>query len=82
MKAILKVSPELIVDFLKIFKSQEKFSYQIVENPLPEDAEIIDIVYNGRVFNLILESKEFKEDNQILAVPVIERSVIEFKKGE
>lgn len=61
MKAVLKITPGILVDIIKGFKPGETPRHFIVsENPLPEDAEVLGAVIGRHYVGLVVEAKAFE----------------------
>lgn len=59
--AKMRIPPEAIVSFLR----GNKYVIEVIENPLPEDTEIIDIrkdfQYQNNIIWLVLRSEKFAD---------------------
>lgn len=86
--AYLEITPEILVEILKGLKAGiEPRFFQVVENGLPADTELGDIVvedrFGAKTLELALESAEFEEGTRLL--PPVLKTIYkgrEFRVGD
>lgn len=61
--AYLYVTPELLVELLKVSKMRDGKPRRFVveENPLPDDTEVVGVDSSGHCLRLLLESETFAD---------------------
>ena len=78
-RAILQVTDWFFLRFLSSFNASYCGKISVIENPLPDDCEIIRAWYNeDGVFNILLHSESFEtvkdgEEYPIVACPVFQK---------
>lgn len=72
--ATLDLSPDLFVEFCKACKTGPPHRFEVIQNPLPDDTEVVDVEVSAEspfYLRLVLASTEFPEGKPALPLVIL-----------